>query len=133
MSEPQAAMGLAVLPYMDTIISSRKQVVSDYNAAFKGVSIKTLKIREHTQWNFSYYSVVFKNEAQLLRVKHALEQHDIYPRRYFYPSLNTLPYIESTSMPISEAISSTVLCLPLFIGLSKETIQSIAYIVKENL
>ncbi|WP_418513608.1 DegT/DnrJ/EryC1/StrS family aminotransferase [Corallibacter sp.] len=133
MSEPQAAMGLAVLPYIDTIIASRKQAVSEYNAAFKGVSIKTLKIREHTQWNFSYYSVVFKNEAQLLRVKQALEQHDIYPRRYFYPSLNTLPYIESISMPISEAISNTILCLPLFVGLTKETIQTIANIVKENL
>ena len=39
---------------------------------------------------------------------------DVRPRRYFYPSLNTLPYVNNQNMPISEDISKRILCLPLY-------------------
>lgn len=132
MSEPQAAMGLAVLPYVDSIIAARKQCVTTYNTAFIDSSLQTIKIRLNTQWNFSYYPIIFESEKQLVRVKDALEQRNIYPRRYFYPSLNTLPYINYASMPISETISNCILCLPLYVSLTKQTILDITDIVKEN-
>ncbi|MGM5470807.1 DegT/DnrJ/EryC1/StrS family aminotransferase [Flavobacteriaceae bacterium LMO-SS05] len=120
MSEPQAAMGLAVLPYMDHLLSQREERVDQYREAFKTTALQTLKIRDHTQWNYSYYPLIFKDEAQLLNIKAILESHNIYPRRYFYPSLNTLDYVKYRACPVSESIASRVLCLPLYPDLKTE-------------
>lgn len=119
MSELQAAMGLAVFPYVNHIIKERKAVVQRYQAIFEAESrIKTLNIREHTDWNYSYYPIIFDGIEQLDNVKKALNNAEIYPRRYFYPSLNTLDYVDKQSCPVSEFIASRVLCLPLYVGLS---------------
>jgi dTDP-4-amino-4,6-dideoxygalactose transaminase len=133
MSEPQAAMGLAVLPYMARILKERHTIVQRYENAFGGTDLKSLTIRPETQWNASYYPLIFKNETQLLTVKAALESHSIYPRRYFYPSLNTLPYVEQASCPVSEAIASTVLCLPLYPDLDFEDQANIIALILDNL
>lgn len=129
MSELQAAMGLAVLPYMEEIINSRKHVCEIYNKAFKTSDLQVLKLRPNTDWNYSYYPVVFNSEAQLLNVQSALNTEQIFPRRYFYPSLNTLPYIENNKLPISESISKRVLCLPLSASLSVESVTKISQII----
>ncbi len=112
MSELQAAMGLAVLPYMEMIIAGRKKAIDFYNEHLDFSKLKAIKIRENTNWNYSYYPVVFQNEEQLLNAEKALNEQDIYPRRYFYPSLNTIRYTNGKSMPISESIASRILCLP---------------------
>ena len=39
-------------------------------------------------------TIVFESEEILLRVVANLKMKEIYPRRYFYPSLETLPYIK---------------------------------------
>jgi dTDP-4-amino-4,6-dideoxygalactose transaminase len=119
-SELQAAMGLAVLPYMDFILSNRKRVVDYYNQKLDFSFIKPLKIREHTEWNYSYYPVIFESEKMLLDVQRELNKNNIFPRRYFYPSLNTIPYVLAGSMPISESISSRILCLPLYPDLMQQ-------------
>lgn len=133
MSELQAAMGLAVLPYMENIFEARKNVYEIYNKAFRELDVRLLKIRENTHWNFSYYPVIFRDESQLLKVKEALNTVDIFPRRYFYPSLDTLPYIAPQSCEVSRQIACRILCLPLFVGLEEEDINRIINIVKTNL
>ncbi|HLA56996.1 MAG TPA: DegT/DnrJ/EryC1/StrS family aminotransferase [Flavobacterium sp.] len=132
-SELQAAMGLSVFPYMDMILAERKKVVDFYNANLDFSKLKKIKIRENTQWNYSYYPVLFENESQLLHIQQKLAAHDIIPRRYFYPSLNTIEYCKGESMPVSEDIASRVLCLPLYVGLSEAELQRIATTVNENL
>lgn len=92
-----------------------------------------MKIRANTQWNYSYYSVIFKDEATLLRVQKALNEANIFPRRYFYPSLNNIPYVENVNMPISEDIASRILCLPLFVELDQNNLQQIVSILNANL
>ncbi len=119
-SELQAAMGLAVLPYMDFILSNRKRVVDYYNKNLDFLSIKPIKIREHTDWNYSYYPVIFESEKILLEVQKELNKNNIFPRRYFYPSLNIVPYVSAGAMPISESISSRILCLPLYPDLMEQ-------------
>jgi len=128
-SELQAAMGLAVLPHMETILAERKRVVDFYNQNLDMTKVQTLKIRENTQWNFSYYPIILKDEATLLGVQKSLNEEGIFPRRYFYPSLNTISYIDNTSMPISENIASRILCLPLYVGLSEVELEKIVVIV----
>ena len=128
MSELHAGMGLSVLPYMDEIIKKRKSIIRIYNENFN--NLKKILIRENTDWNFSYYPVLFENEKERLVVEKILNDHDIYPRRYFFPSLNKLPYIGNRTMPISESISKNILCLPLYFELTEREIETIVSIVK---
>ncbi len=113
MSELQAAMGLSIFNHLDEIVANRKNAVEKYNELLTNSNLKILKIREHTQWNYHYYPVIFESEKKLLETKKILNSNNIFPRRYFYPSLNTLNYVEKQNCPVSEAISTKILCLPL--------------------
>lgn len=125
MSELQAAMGLAVFPYIDHVITSRKAVVAFYDFNLDFTNLQRLKIRNKTDWNYSYYPVIFSDEATLLEVQKALNTEGIYPRRYFYPSLNTLSYTKGQSMPISESIARRILCLPLYADIQTSDLKRI--------
>lgn len=129
MSELQAAMGLAVLPYMTSIVNSRRKIVDFYNKHLKSKKLQKLKIRKNTEWNYSYYPIIFQNEAQLLKVEKELNRHDIYPRRYFYPSLNTLSYVGNQTCLISESIAKRILCLPLYHSLNEKDAKNICDIL----
>ncbi len=133
MSELQAAMGLSTLPYMDKIISERKKVVDYYNENLDLEKIQILKIRPDTIWNYSYYPVVFKTEEKLLKVQKAFNDNNIFPRRYFYPSLNRIKYINGPEMEISESISSRILCLPLSTGLDEKQLKTIVSVFNVSL
>lgn len=133
MSELQAAMGLTILPYMDEIIKKRKKVVESYNQLLDFSKLKKTVLREQTEWNYSYYPVIFKSETNLLKVEAKLKENNIFPRRYFYPSLNSLPYINNQSCSISEDISERVLCLPLYHDLSTKNIGIIVNIINKVL
>lgn len=130
MSEPQAAMGLAVLPYIPKLITDRKTIVDSYNRLIRGLDIHTITLMQQTSWNYSYFPVLFKTEIQLKKALDTLSSHDIYPRRYFYPSLNTLDYVNYKSCPISEDISKRILCLPLFPDLCLDDVNYIVDLIK---
>ena len=131
MSELQAAMGLAVLPYMEEILAKRKVVVNTYDDQLEFGDFRKLKIREGTDWNFSYYPIIFDEEKDLLQVKGTLLEEDINPRRYFYPSLHQLPYVDKVDVPISERISKRILCLPLSASLEESIIVKIVEIINQ--
>lgn len=118
MSELQAAMGLAILPYMDRILEHRKSAVAYYDFNLK--KLRKLKLRDNCDWNYSYYPIILENEHILNQAVTKLRKENVFPRRYFYPSLNTLPYVKKIQMPNSEAISKTILCLPLSSDISKK-------------
>lgn len=132
-SELQAAMGLAVLPYIDKILSERKRVVDFYNSNLNFQKLKTIKIRENTEWNYSYYPVIFETEEKLLAIQEVLNEKNIFPRRYFYPSLNTIQYVAECTMPFSESIATRVMCLPLYVGLNDADLNTIVTIINKAL
>lgn len=130
-SELQAAMGLAVLPYVDEILSVRSGIVEQYNSSLDFSRISRMRIRENTKWNYSYYPVIFDSEGLLLEVQARLNEADIFPRRYFYPSLDTLPYVQSAPMPVSRSVASRILCLPLYHGLSENEVDLVVNIINK--
>ena len=77
--------------------------------------------------------IVFEDEATLLRVQKALNDEGIFPRRYFYPSLNTIEYLNNQKMLISESIASRILCLPLYVGLNLNTLKKIIQIINQSI
>jgi dTDP-4-amino-4,6-dideoxygalactose transaminase len=128
-SEFQAAMGLCNLGHIDEIIADRGRAIDRYKRQL-GDRFQLLKLAEDTEYNNAYFPVVLQNEEQLVAVIDTLNENNVFPRRYFYPSLNSLPYLNSTALcPISDDISSRILCLPMFVGLDDETIDGICGIM----
>lgn len=129
MSELQAAMGHAVLDHVDEILDRRKSIVRMYDTLLIDSALKTIKIRPETEWNYHYYPVLLESEDVLLETVSEMNKNDIYPRRYFYPSLNTLKFVDNKRMPISESISKRILCLPLYHDLSIQEVENITNII----
>lgn len=132
MTEVHASVGLANLKYLDAALADRKRKYLYYKEKLSVNS--SLSFQKITETNYSYFPVLFANEEQLLRVVEALNAENIYPRRYFYPSINTFnrlfPYV---SMPISEDIASRILCLPLYYTLDMADIDRIIDIILKTL
>jgi dTDP-4-amino-4,6-dideoxygalactose transaminase len=130
-SELQAAMGLAVLPHMAQILQGRQEAVKSYQEKLN-TRFKMLKLREESQWNYSYFPILFDSEETLLAAEQNLKANDILARRYFYPSLNTLPYTDTKTMPISEDKARRILCLPLYHNIEAEDIADVCLWVNEQ-
>lgn len=128
-SELNSAMGLSVLPHMQNIVEERQKIVRYYDENIIGY--RKFKLRENTDWNFSYYPIIFDSETQLLKVQKKMNEMNIFPRRYFYPSLNTINYLSGQDMPISESISKRILCLPLYVGLLEKELEKIISILRK--
>lgn len=131
-SELNAAMGLAVLPNLKRIIFSRHGTFRLYDDCLNSAGLNRPSLRGDVEYNYSYYPVIFQSEYDLLKVMKALNHHDVFPRRYFYPALNMLPYVERHSAPVSEEISKRVLCLPVSDDLSSDQVRNIGKIICEN-
>lgn len=132
-SEFHAAMGLAVLPYVENIIDRRRALSNLYNNLLVDSGIDRPEIRIGTQYNYAYYPIVLSSESVLLEVVEKLKSNSIIPRRYFYPSLNLLPYVELQNMPVSEDFSTRILCLPLYYELEFAEVELIANLIKSVL
>ena len=130
-TEFNAAMGLANFKYIKQIIEERKEICELYDKLLKG-KVKRPKVVEEIEHNYIYYPIILKDEQETLEIIERLNKNDINPRRYFYPSLNKLKYLENkVDCPISEDISKRILCLPLYNGLTKEEIIKICDIIKD--
>jgi dTDP-4-amino-4,6-dideoxygalactose transaminase len=121
MNEFEAAMGLCVLDDIEKIFENRKKVYENY-MNYLSENLIRQEQNINSSLNYCYFPIVFKDEEKLLKVKEELESQSIYPRRYFYPSLNNLPYIEDKTNIVtnSEFVSSRILCLPFYDSLELE-------------
>ncbi|HLP21189.1 MAG TPA: DegT/DnrJ/EryC1/StrS family aminotransferase, partial [Chitinophagales bacterium] len=118
-----------------SIIARRKELSELYDKLLLGQNLQLTRpaVREHTEYNYAYYPVVFEDEKTLVNICDALNASFIYPRRYFYPSLSALPYVKKYKVPVAESISPRVMCLPLYHDLKTEDIHRICDIVKKIL
>ena len=133
LTEVHAALGLANLKYYDVVLNDRMEKYFLYKDHLKNTSVSFQKI-ERGSCNYSYFPVIFESEEVLLKVSEALAEEQIFPRRYFYPSVNTYTkVVDYVEMPISESISKRILGLPLYLKLSDEDILRIVQIVKNAL
>ena len=85
--------------------------------------------------SFDEHTALLKKvwDSAWLKICEALKKQQIFPRRYFYPSLNKLPYLTvSFNCPLNEDISKRVLGLSLYVGLEEEKITQIAGIINLN-
>ncbi len=131
-SELQAAMGLSVYPYLNSIFEGRKRVVEKYDCNLKFDFLQKIKWREDTVWNYSYYPILFSDEYSLIKMQKVMNEINIFPRRYFYPSLNIINYVKDQACPVSESIATRILCLPLYFGLEDDYIEQVINAINSN-
>lgn len=122
-SEFHAAMGLVNLKYIDQIKDKRKTLSERYDINLQSLRAVKPQWNSLSQKNYAYYPLIFETEELLLKCMKYLELHNVFTRRYFYPSLaKILPYLEKRLLPITEDFSSRVLCLPLYFDLTVEEV-----------
>lgn len=129
-NEFQAAMGIANLRYIDSNIQKRKLLHELYTEAVNG-RYDTPVLRKGAEHNYSYYPVLFKTEAELLDMVARMNQVNIHPRRYFYPSLNDLAYVNSKrACPVSDSIAPRILCLPFYPDIEPNITEKIVGLIR---
>lgn len=131
MTEVNAAVGLANLRHLDETLSNRKMKYEYYTEQLKDLPQIRFQQFEADEYNYSYLPVLFDSEARLLNVYERLTADQIYPRRYFYPSLHRLRIFECDKpLPIADAIARSILCLPLHDALPHQEIDRICDLIK---
>ena len=126
LSELHAAMGLALLPSFEQFTFERKKVFDAYNRLLANKNYQRPQFDPKQTQNFAYYPIIFPNEELLLDALAKMNRHNIYPRRYFHPTCNTMPYLPvKTPCPVAEDISKRILCLPIFADLPLDRINTI--------
>jgi dTDP-4-amino-4,6-dideoxygalactose transaminase len=120
MNEFEAAMGLCNLDDIEYILQSRNKIYQIYQNELDGLTQFQKQNINATQ-NYGYFPILLDTEKQLKKVELALNEKDIFPRRYFYPSLDTLSYIDRNQYCInSRNISCRILALPIYPGLEMQ-------------
>ena len=128
--EFHAAMGLCNLPKFDELMAAREKHSKHYDSLLSKTLITRPEIPANTTYNYAYYSILFESEDILLKAKDTLLKNEVNTRRYFYPSLNNLPFLnEYYPCPVSEDVSKRVLCLPMYYDLQEADIERISKII----
>ncbi len=142
MNEFQAALGVLQLKHIDAAIGDRKQVATLYRTRLRDAeAITCLHDLEHIRHNYSYFPILV--DAQKLGrsrddVYNALKMHNINTRRYFYPLISQFPAykgLESAqpgNLPVAEEVTKSVLCLPMYPGLTEEDVNTITDIIMKG-
>jgi dTDP-4-amino-4,6-dideoxygalactose transaminase len=132
-SEFHAAMGLVNFNYLKKIHEKRKSLTEKYDQLLINFNAVKPKWDAKANINYAYYPLVFESEKFMLECIEKLNENEIYPRRYFYPSLTTsLPYVEGKNLEITDRIAKRVLCLPLYYDLQEEEINLICKLLIET-
>lgn len=129
MNEFEAAMGLCVLDEIESINTGRRRVWQTYQEALKD-KVQFQQWNKYSENNYAYAPALFKNESELLKYEAKLKEKNILPRRYFYPSLDTLEYLDAKQVcTLSRNIVSRILCLPIFPSLQNEELNKINEVI----
>jgi dTDP-4-amino-4,6-dideoxygalactose transaminase len=132
-SEVHAAMGLALLPRVPAIIERRLALCARYTARLGDLPLRIPITPAGTEANGAYFPVLFRDEAELLRVRLHLSDRNVMTRRYFYPSLDSLPYVRPANVSVAHDAAGRVLSLPLFYDLPDDAVDHIAALVRQAL
>lgn len=131
-SEFHAAMGLVNYPYIESLISKRKTLSDLYDELLADIPATKPKWNKNGTKNYSYYPLIFCNEKYMLKCADFLRKHDVFTRRYFYPSLaNALDFLPKVKLKVTDEVSKKVLCLPLYYDLEVEEVKTICKLINE--
>ncbi|MDB4789960.1 DegT/DnrJ/EryC1/StrS family aminotransferase [bacterium] len=129
LNEYQCAVGLTLLETMNEVLDHRVELFNLYRRFLKG-HVELPVWNESASINGAYFPIILKTEEDKRQLKSALQNSDIQSREYFSPSLNII-FSPQQHCPVSESISSRVLCLPLHYYMTAHEVMKIIETIKE--
>ncbi len=132
-SEFHAAMGLCLIDFMGENVRKRKELHNTYKKLLSSAPLEHPVIpAKNFEYNYSYFPVLFESEKIMLEVKDMLAQNGVNTRRYFYPSLNQLPYLKTkVQCKVSDDVALRVLSLPFYYDLSIQEVKHISGLISK--
>ena len=125
MSEIHASIGLSNLQLVDGAIAKRRKICELYQKII-GDKVEYQEF-EAESYNYAYMPIMLPTEEQLLKIIDGLQKENVFPRRYFYPSLHELESLyEIQECPVSSDISRRIICLPMYPDLETDIVEKIA-------
>ena len=140
MNEVQAAFGMLQLKHIDVALSERERIYRWYEENLEDIpGLRMLNKPANTNWNYSYAPLFIDEGFSCSRdeLYEQLKLHNIYSRRYFYPLISEFPMYRGlnsarrTNLCIASDISASVLCLPIYSGLTQEELVRITSLIRE--
>lgn len=139
MNELQSAYGLLQLNHIDEAIQKRKHVAKEYRHQLRETrGITYLTDMQDVKHNYSYFPI-FIDSQQYGKSRddlyEELKRHKIFGRRYFYPLISQFPTYSGLAsasahnLPVAEAVTQKVICLPIYPDLSVEDISYIVNVI----
>jgi dTDP-4-amino-4,6-dideoxygalactose transaminase len=137
MSEVNAAMGLLQLKSVKEAIERRRAIDGAYRSLLWDVPGIQCVTGSEQFANCSYFPILVGDNYPLTRdeLYVRLKEHDIYPRRYFYPLISDFPMYRSLAsashenLPAAARAASQVLCLPIYPALEISAVEMVAGII----
>lgn len=126
-SEFHAAMGLANLKYVSDVLEKRKKLYLYYVEHLAELDKTMQVIQKHTEFNYAYLPILLHSEEMVKKIEQYMNANLIFPRRYFYPSLHTLSFVDKYECPVSTCVASRVICLPMHYNL---TIEEVNFVIR---
>lgn len=134
MNEFEAAMGICNLRHLDEDLRKRRMLGERYYERLEGAcGIRLVEIPADLEWNYAYMPVLFEGDMDRDAVKRTLEEHDVFARKYFYPSMDEAACYQDASanaeLAVSHYVADHILTLPMYAGLECDDVDRICDIV----
>lgn len=137
LSEMQCALGIASLTHLNESIRLRTNLAEIYKAIIcdiPGIALQT--VPDNVKTTYKDLSIVVDENrfgCDRDRLAEALLEMGIPTRKYFYPALHEMKAFRDyshKSLPVTESIARSILCLPLYPDLSKDDAEKVARAIR---
>lgn len=133
LSEMQCALGIASLNHLNESVRLRTNLAKVYKeiiCKIPGITLQT--VPENVKTTYKDLSIVVDESSfgcDRDKLAEVLLEMGIPTRKYFYPALHEMKAFREyshSSLPVTESIAKSILCLPLYPDLSKSDAEKVA-------
>ena len=137
--EIRSAYGLLNLKQVDIAIEARHQIAIKYRKVLRNVNgLHVMEDIPGVRHNYSYFPIFVDAEKYGMtrdELYFKMKEQNVFGRRYFYPLISefsTYRGLDSArldNLPVAHKIANSVICLPMYAGLSEDDIDRILIVL----
>ena len=141
MDEIRAAYGILNLKQVDMAIAIRRKIALLYREHLRDIpGISWIDDMPGVRHNYAYFPIFVDAEKYGMtrdELYEKMKKQNVFGRRYFYPLISNLSiynHLESAdpaNLPIANKKADTVICLPMYVGLTEQQIEKIVNQIKK--
>lgn len=141
MDEVRSAFGLLNLKQVDKAIEARHKVALLYREGLKDVpGITLMQDIPNVRHNYAYFPIFIDAEKYGMtrdELYFKMKENGVLGRRYFYPLISSfatyrgLDSAKPENLPNATWIADSVICLPMYYGLTEEDVERILRIIRK--